>query len=142
MESNDILHTGTVTGQEGNILKVSIRVAEACAHCSIKNSCTAIGGKDRLMEVPLGSDAPVFEIGETVRIRMRTQAGMKAVFYAYVLPILLLMAVVITLYACTVAEGVIALSALGSILLYYSLLYLFRHRIDRKFSVSAEKTAP
>ena len=140
METGDILHYGTVVGQNGNKLKVRIQVEGACEHCRVKGGCAAAGNKDRLLEVPLPDSGPSFETGETVRIRMHPHSGMKAVLYAYVLPVLLLMGVVISLYACAAAEEAVALAALGVLTLYYAGLYLYRRRIDRKFSLSVEKS--
>jgi sigma-E factor negative regulatory protein RseC len=141
MEQSRISHRGTVVEKNGQTVRVKITRSDACGHCAAQRGCQMLNTTERIIEVPADRQSCNFEVGETVLVHMQTHSGLKAVFYAYLLPILLMMACVSLMYAMHCGEGLIALTAIGSIVLYYLLLYLFRRRINRKFSFKIEKLA-
>ena len=61
------------------------------------------------------------------------EMGLKAVWWAYIAPLLLLVAVLLVAGASG-NEPLAALSALAVLAVYYGLLYLNRGRLTRKFS--------
>ena len=139
MEQNRISHKGTVVENDGRTIRVKITRSEACGHCAARSGCQMLNTTERIIEVPADRQSRGYEVGETVLVQMQTHSGFKAVFYAYLLPILLMMACVSLMYAMHCGEGLIALTAVGSIVMYYLLLYLFRRNINRKFSFTLEK---
>lgn len=139
MANDYTLHSGCVVEKTAGKYLVQITLNDACGHCSNQKACAIFTSDKRIIEIPRDAHTPEAEIGEQVNVRMRTQSGMKAVFYAYLLPVLLLMAVLILLYIFRLGEQAIALSAVGTILLYYLVFYFFRKRIEKKFSFTLEK---
>lgn len=141
MKDDYTLHSGTVVEKTAEKYRVQITLNDACGHCSNQKACAIFGSDKRIIEVPRDARTPEAEVGETVNVRMHTQSGMKAVFYAYLLPVLLLMCVVIVLYAFRLGEQIVAISAVGTMVLYYIVFYFFRKRLEKKFSFTLEKTA-
>ena len=132
-------HQGKVVSCTADRVTVQITLNDACQHCGSQSGCIILNSKTRHIEVPVGKKDPLFEIGEEVTVKMTTNSGMKAVWYAYLLPTLLLVAGVGAAYALHAKDGTIALAALSVIGLYYLFLYFFRNRINRKFSFKVEK---
>ena len=141
METSDITHNGTVIFCDGRRIQVKITVGDACAHCAGQAGCKLMNATERVVEAGLERNAPSFSVGEQVLVRMRAGNGFKAVFYAYLLPVIMLMSCVIIMFSLHCDEGATALAAIGAVVLYYLLFYLFRRRINRKFSFKIEKLA-
>jgi sigma-E factor negative regulatory protein RseC len=68
-----------------------------------------------------------------VTIRMKQSSGHIAVFLGYVMPLILLVAVLIILISLSVPELTAGLGALAVLIPYYFILYIFRNKISRKF---------
>ena len=60
--------------------------------------------------------------------------GFKAVWLAYAIPLLLLLAVVLGLYTLGVKELYAGLAGIGAALLYYLILRLFREKLSNEYS--------
>jgi len=78
-------------------------------------------------------------MGEEVLVTMRLTQGLKAVMWAYVLPLCLLMIILLTLQACKISEVVSALGALFVVTVYYFMLYRMRNRLKKKYVFEIEK---
>lgn len=141
MEPKNTIHQGVVAQVDDRKIRVKIAMSDACGHCAGKGACQMLNATERLVEVPLDRHDPAFSVGEQVHVKLLTRSGLKAVFYAYLLPMMVMMACVIVLYLLHTGEGLMALAAIGSLAAYYFLLYLFRERINRKFSFKVEKLA-
>ena len=59
--------------------------------------------------------------------------GHKAVWLAYFIPLLLLLAVILGLMGLGLAEVPAGLAGLAAVALYYLLLYLFRDRLKNEY---------
>ena len=142
MDNSYSIHEGKVLEQKERLLRVQITLGEACQHCASQSGCMILSSKSRIIEVPLDKHAPQFETGETVNVKMTTHSGLKAVFYAYLLPTLLLIGAVGCAYALHAPERLIALVAVGMIVIYYLILYFFRKQVNRKFTFEVERRHP
>ena len=84
------------------------------------------------MEIPC--DAPNrYSIGQNVTIVGEIGLGLRATLWAYVIPLVLLM-VVLMVSASYLNAGIAALLALASLIPYYIILYAFRNKMQRRFS--------
>jgi sigma-E factor negative regulatory protein RseC len=81
-----------------------------------------------------------YHTGDAVRVEVSKNLGMKAVALGYVYPFLVLMAVLVGLISLGMAELKAGMFSLLSLVPYYLLLFLFRNRIDSKFTFSLKKT--
>lgn len=127
---------GKVVGVEGGHFKVKITTPTACATCHAKSLCSTLEQKDR--EIIVSSREPL-QIGDIVRIEMEERLGWIALFYAFMLPFLLMILILFGLFAAGVGQTVSALIAVLSLAPYYLILYLFRSKLEKDFVFLAVK---
>lgn len=80
------------------------------------------------------------QVGDEVEVEVRERLAWKAVLLAYILPFVVMMAVIATLdIMTTLSEAVTGSIALSSIALYYLVLHMFRGRLQKQFVFTARK---
>lgn len=137
MNTNLISHLGTIKSINNQHLVVKIISQTACASCHAKGACTSNDQTEKEIEITQKEGS--FSIGEQVEVVTTSTQGYKALLYAYLLPLIILVFSLIIFLSLIKAE---AIAALGSILLlfpYYLLLYYFRHRLKDSFHFTVQK---
>jgi len=127
-----ISHQGVVDSIDGQNVIVRITQSSACGGCQARNICHAAESKDKMVEV-FYADAENLKVGQSVTVAGAESLGIKAVVFAFGLPLLLLIAALITTLRLTADEKVSALVSLGILVPYYIALLLMRNRIKRDF---------
>lgn len=128
-----ITHRGTVKSVDGKHIAVEIMQASACTSCVARKLCNSSESKNKLVDV-YTSDASSYKVGEEVCLVGSLEMGLSAVWWAYIAPLILLVAVLLAVAQTIGNEPLAALTALGSLALYYVMLYLCRGKLARKFS--------
>ncbi|MDL2256628.1 SoxR reducing system RseC family protein [Bacteroidales bacterium OttesenSCG-928-I14] len=126
-----IQHEGEVISADNKVVKVLILQKTACADCHAKSACSIADRKEKVFE--FASSGLPFTCGDKVIIEGKSSMGLKAVFYAFILPLLFLFIIVIGAVQLHFSEAVAAVCGLSALALYYSFLYLFRKRLEGKF---------
>lgn len=80
------------------------------------------------------SSSEAYRLGQQVNVQMHYSLGMKALFWGYVAPLLLLLAVLILTLLISDNELTAGSAALLSLLPYYSILWLLKKQLKEKFS--------
>ena len=127
-----ITHPAKVTKVTGATVEVKILAESACASCRVRNKC----GMGESRETP---EAPFFEEGEAVEVHTDQVMGLKAVFFAYMLPFLLVLTALLILLQTgsrEVVAGTVSLCILG---IYYLVLYLFRSKLSKEIVFKIKK---
>lgn len=120
---------------------VTIVQSSACAGCAAKQMCHSAEAKAKDVDV-YTPDAASFQVGQRVLLDGRLSDGRYAALLAYGLPLLLLLLVLCIAIAITGSEVVGALSALGTVAVYYAMVFLFlRPYLGRRFSFSIRPIA-
>ncbi|MGI6290993.1 MAG: SoxR reducing system RseC family protein [Bacteroidales bacterium] len=132
------LHEGKIVKIEAGIVYVKILVNEACQHCDGKKSCMVFNAKERLIEVKCPNSQD-YQVEEIVDVQMATSMGFKAVFYAYLLPVLILILILILGNHFIQQELIPILISFLLLALYYCILYLLRKKIGKKFVFTLQK---
>ena len=136
--TDTIKHQGTVENIEGRHVQVRIVQTSACASCSAKSFCSSSDSKEKLIDI-YETDTSSLRIGQEVVICGTTSMGMRAVGLAFVVPFVILIAVLFLLYKLTGGnETVSALGALLMLLPYYLILYFMKKSLRRRFSFRIE----
>ena len=130
--AQDIRHEGVVDSVDGQNVIVRITQSSACGGCQVRNICRAAESKDKLVEVHV-AEAGKFVTGQPVTVAGAEALGMKAVAFAFGLPLLLLIASLVTAIAVSGSEKVAAIASLGILVPYYFVLFLLRDRIKKDF---------
>lgn len=127
-----ISHEGIVTKLDNENVEVKILSKSACASCNIKGACNMSEMKEKIISVPVPKDKNL-SIGQEVRISIGLGQANKAVVFAYVIPVIILISMIFILNTLKFDEGINALISIGALAPYYLILYLFRNKIKRKF---------
>lgn len=141
MAKERIEHEGRVISVDKDYITVEIVNKSACAACHAKGVCGA--ADESVKQIDIAQDistlAADYQPGETVRVVMSPSMGVQAVWLAYVVPLLVLVAAILIFSLCGAGELVTGLGSLGAVALWYAGLFLFRNKISKIFIFSIEK---
>ena len=135
--TDKIKHRGIVEKIYGSHLQVRIIQTSACSACSIKGHCHASESKEKLIDV-FEINPTAYVEGQEIVVVGTTYMGMQAVFYAFGIPFLVVMITLFLTMHFLDNELSAALIALLSLVPVYILIYMFRHKLRKKFSFSIE----
>ncbi|MBQ8051230.1 MAG: SoxR reducing system RseC family protein [Bacteroidaceae bacterium] len=135
MKGRQIEHRGVVERVMSHGLVVSIMQDVACSACAAAALCHSAEKKQKTMEV-LVADSSCYHVGQEVVVVGELGLGLQATLWAYVVPLVLLMVVLLTAARLTGREGLAALLALLSLVPYFVVLYLLRNRLQQSFTFS------
>ena len=130
--NRDIAHTGKIVEIRPDFTTVEITSHSACSSCHAEGLCGLSDAVKQAIQVPtpLGN----WSVGQEVNVMLRKSMGFKAVWLAYMIPLLVLMAVLLLLVRLGLSELVAGLVAIGAVALYYLVLALFRNRLANEYS--------
>ena len=128
-----ITHRGTVENVGKGQVRVSIVQLSACSSCVAKKLCNSSEQKEKWVDVAV-AESERYKIGDEVLLTGTLKMGLKAVVLAYVVPLVLLLAVLFLSVHLTGDEPLGALLSLVALAAYYGALYLNKSRLTRKFS--------
>ena len=132
-----ISHEGIVTRITDDELEIKILAQSACTACHAKSACGMGEQAEKILTVPRpqGKD---FTINQKVNVKMAIGQGNKAAVLAYLIPIMLLLAVLFACLGLGMNEGLAALISIVALVPYYIVLYLRRDKLKQKFEYIIE----
>lgn len=130
--SGSVSHIGTVLKITPSLTSVSIEQHSACSQCHAAGLCGLSDVVEKAVEVPTD---PYLNIapGDKVQVLLKATMGMKAVWLAYFIPLVVLLGTVLLLYYLGAGEVPSGLAGLGATGLYYFLLWLFRDKLRNEY---------
>ena len=131
--SNKISHSGIIEHILDDCIKVRIVQTSACAACKVAAHCNAAESKIKIVDV-FCSDNSTYQVGQDVVVWASKDVANKALLLGFGIPFLLLICVLLIALRFTSEEGIAALTALGSLVPYYFLLWLLRKKIQRQIA--------
>ena len=145
-----IKHDGIVIAVNGDgTVRVRIVQTSACATCQAKSMCASAESKEKEIVALFVDEKQDIKLGDEVVVLVQQKMGWKAVLLAYVLPFIVMMAVIMLgneamrLFGDeTMGKkgeaiiGTVALCAMGT---YYIILGFFKDKIQKEFSFTARK---
>ena len=133
-------HEGVVVGISDSSISVEIVSKSACASCHAKSVCAVGDSAVKIIEVPLsiGTLAADCKVGDSVKVVLDSSLGVNAVWLAYVTPMAVLLASILTFSSVGMRDLYTGLLSIGVVALYYLVLSFFRKRLDRIFTFSIE----
>ena len=129
--SNKISHSGVIEQILDGCVKVRIVQTSACAACKVAAHCNAAESKIKIVDV-FCSDNSTYQVGQDVVVWASKDVANKALLLGFGIPFLLLICVLLIALRFTSEEGIAALTALGSLVPYYFMLWLLRKKIQRQ----------
>lgn len=135
MES--VSHKGKIISITPQSTTVEIISESACASCHAAGLCGMSEHTKKAIEVPTRSWESR-EVGQEVNVLLKASMGHKAVWVAYVGPLIMLVAVMMTLLAVGAGELASGLSAIGAVAVYYLAVWLLRGRLRDQYVFTIE----
>ena len=131
--SNKISHSGIIEHILDDCIKVRIVQTSACAACKVASHCNASESKVKIVDV-FCSNNSTYQVGQEVVVWASKDVANKALLLGFGIPFLLLICVLLIALRFTSEEGIAALTALGSLVPYYFMLWLLRKKIQRQIA--------
>lgn len=133
MRKPPIKHKAVVSKISEDSIQASIAITTACDGCHAKSSCGMTDNKTRLIDIPYTGDQ--LNLGDHIQITGDASIGNRAVFYAYILPFLIVMLVLIlSLSVLHTTETEAGSYSLLSLPIYYLALFLFKKTFSKKYT--------
>jgi len=130
--SSEISHRGRIVSITPEITTVQIVSESACAACHAKGLCSLGDSTVKEVELPTrGWDN--YQVGDEVSVVLRASMGHKAVWLAYVLPLVVMAAALLGTLAAGGSELLAGGVAIGAVALWYGVLWLFRERLRNEY---------
>lgn len=134
---NIFVHSGVVSKINSNSVVVTLEQNIHCESCHAKGTCGVSQSSTKEIEVQNSNE--FFKINEHVDVILKKALGLKAVFWAYVFPFILMFITLITA-SNFLKEWLAGLLSLFILIPYYLVLYFLKKRFKGVFKISVLKT--
>ena len=139
MREDCVEQKGIVIKKQENKVVVKIEQKSTCSSCHARGACTSLDKKDKEIEIK-SKDTANYNIGDEVIITISTKLGMKAVFIAFVLPlILIVVALFLSIKLFTLSQSLSALISLVVLSAYYFFLYKQNLFLSKQFNFTIKE---
>lgn len=134
-----IEHEGIIEKINGHHVTVRILQQSACSDCHAKGMCMAANSKEKLVDIH--DTTGRYQVNQRVLIEGKESVGYKAVLWAFVLPLIILLTLlVVSLSFWNFSEMEAALAAMIALVPYYLILYLLRDRLAKSLRFNIKNT--
>mgnify|MGYP002712973124 CR=1 FL=1 len=132
-----VRHDGYVSKVNNNQVTVTLLGNINCEACHAKGACGMAETEAKQIEIE--STQP-FQLNDNVEVCLNKGLGLKAVFWAYVCPFILLIS---TLFISSLylEEWLAGLLSLAILVPYYTMLFVLRQTFKKAFQISVLKLA-
>lgn len=131
-----ITHEGIISKISKNGITVSLKGNVNCEGCKAQSACGVSDSNDKEIEVFNTTES--FQLNEVVNVALKRELGLKAVFWAYVFPFVLLIAVLI-FTSFFFKEWIVGILSFTVLIPYYFMLYILKDTFYKAFQVSILK---
>lgn len=139
MREDCVEQKGIVIKKQENKVVVKIEQKSTCSSCHARGACTSLDKKDKEIEIKT-KDVENYSIGDEVIITISTKLGMKAVFIAFVLPlILIVLALFLSIKIFSLSQSLSALISLLVLSAYYFFLYKQNLFLSKQFNFTIKE---
>ena len=129
---NDVSHKGRIVRITPQFTTVAIEQHSACSACHASGLCGMADVAEKAVDIPTDPYAN-YTVGEEVELVLKASMGMKAVWLAYFVPLLVLLGAILGLIALGVAEVPAGISGIVAVAVYYFVLWLFRNSLKNEY---------
>ena len=133
-----VKHVGVVSKITNDVVTIALKGNINCEGCKAKAACGVSESNDKEIEVPISNQR--LNLNENVEVRLNKNLGLKAVFWAYVFPFIIMLTVLLS--ASTLfKEWIAGLLSIAVLVPYYFTLYLLKNSFKKSFKLSILKMA-
>lgn len=139
MREDCIEQKGIVIKKQEDKITVKIEQKSTCASCHARGACTSLDKKDKEIDIKT-KDVENYNIGDELVITISTKLGLKAVFIAFIIPLLLLViALFLSIKIFSLAQSLSAFISLIVVAIYYFLIYKQNLFLSKQFNFSIKE---
>lgn len=138
MRADTVEHSGKIVEITPQFTTVEIVSESACSACHAKGLCSLGESKTKAVQVPT-SPWQNYQVGDTVILQLKASMGHKAVWIGYVIPLIILMAVLLGVTATGVHELKAGLLSIAAVALYYLAVWLFQEKLKNEYIFSIKQ---
>ena len=131
-----IKHEGIISQISNAKITVSLKDNVNCEGCKAQSACGVAESNDK--EIEIFNSTQSFQLNETVDVVLKRELGLKAVFWAYIFPFIL-MATVLIIASIFLAEWLAGLLSIAILIPYYFMLYVLKDTFQKAFQISILK---
>lgn len=137
---NRVEHEGKIVEISESFINVEIINKSACAACHAKGVCAASDMSIKYIEVAhtIETLSQDYKVGDIVNVVMKGSLGLRAVWIAYVVPLIVLMASILILSLSGAKEVYVGLVSLAIVAVYYLDVYIMRDKLSKIFTFYIE----
>jgi sigma-E factor negative regulatory protein RseC len=99
--------------------------------------CIASGGNEQIIEV--ADESGTFRVNDAVILSGESSMGIEAVWLAFIVPLILVVAAIVITTRFHWTDGMSALAGLSLLIPYYVVIYLLRDTMKKKFVFTIKK---
>ncbi|MCI1639676.1 MAG: SoxR reducing system RseC family protein [Bacteroidales bacterium] len=129
---NEILHKGRIVEMDRDFTTVEIISASACASCHAAGLCGVSEYTKKAIKVPSALSTN-HHVGDEVDVALKQSMGNKAVWIAYAIPLMILMALILILSSLHLEELYVGLFSIAGVAVYYFCIFLFRKVLAKEY---------
>jgi len=133
---DNIKHEGIVSKISKNAITISLKGNVNCEGCKAQSACGVSDSNDK--EIEILNPTQSFQVNEPVDVVLKRELGLKAVFWAYVFPFVL-MFLVLVITSVFLKEWLAGLISLAVLIPYYFMLFVLKDTFQKVFQVSILK---
>jgi sigma-E factor negative regulatory protein RseC len=133
---NFVKHEGVISKISNVGYTVSLKGNVSCEGCKAQSACGVSDSNDK--EIEIFNTDQTFQLNESVDVILKKELGLKAVFWAYVFPFILLF-VVLIFTSLFLKEWIAGLVSIAILIPYYLVIYFMKDAFQKVFQVSILK---
>lgn len=135
-ENYEIEHQGYISKITNQVITVSLKGNINCEGCKAKTACGVSDSSDK--EIEIFETNSTFSLNQPVQLVLKKQLGLKAVFWAYVFPFILMLLVLI-IASSFFKEWIAGLLSLLVLVPYYLIIYRLNNFFEKVFKIEILK---
>lgn len=128
----EVSHRGRVLSADAEKIRVEIISSSACTSCHAAGLCSMSEAVKKIVDVPAFGNSG-YAPGDEVELVLTASMGMKAVLAAYAVPLVILLAICVSMSYAGVHEVYAGLAGLAGVAVWYLVLYFMRNRISKDY---------
>ena len=132
MGKGSVSHRGKVVGMDPQWTTVRFEAQSACSSCHAAGLCGMSEMQEKTFQVASDPYA-TYRVGDEVEVVLKASMGIKAVWIAYMVPLLILLAAFFGVSALGASELTAGLAGIASIAVYYLIVWLLRDRLQDEY---------
>lgn len=136
--SSKVTHEGIIEAIDNRHISVRIIQQAACASCKVAAHCNASDTKVKIVDVY--ADSSHLTVGQKIVVSTSGSAVKNALLIGFLFPLFIIVFLIVFSKFLGKTDDVAALLALGSLIPYYIIVWLFRNKIAQKITFHIDDT--